>query len=216
MPNFENAATAAHYAKHRPPLHERIVERIGVRAALALDVGCGAGLSTRPLHAIAERVAGVDPAREMIKWARIVDRRGRFAVARSEALPFRDGSFDLITAAGSLNYADPARAFPELRRVITSSGTLCVYDFDQEDFAYERPPDGAIPLDPEILATVAAGFRVARSEPFRFSVTMTMCEYAEYLHTETGTCITFGPEDADEKVTLWFGGYIAWLTPASL
>ena len=111
-------------------------------------------------------MVGVEPAVEMLQWARRVAPGAHFLSARSESLPFRDGSFDLITAAGSLNYADPAAAFPELRRVLTASGSLVVYDFAQVDFRYERPPDGSRPLSPEILGQVQTAFRVARAEPW--------------------------------------------------
>jgi SAM-dependent methyltransferase len=215
MPIFATAAMAESYAKARPPLHARIVEKIGLRAAAALDAGCGAGLSTKPLRAIADRVVGVDPVPEMVKWGGRVAPGAAFAAAGAEALPFRDGAFDLVTAAGSLNYTDPARAFPELRRVIAPGGTLFVYDFSQDGFEYERPPDGAIPLDPEILARVAAGFRVARSERFRFPVTMDMGKYVDYLLSE-GIHIATAPWAPGETVTLHFSGYMAWLTPASL
>ena len=53
------------------------------------------------------------------------------ATIANESLPFRDGAFDLITAAGSLNYADPAAAFPELRRVLTDVEVLVLESFDK-------------------------------------------------------------------------------------
>ena len=215
MPIFATAAMAESYAKARPPLHARIVEKIGLRAASALDVGCGAGLSTAPLRSLADQVVGVDPFAGMVKWGAKVALGAQFAAAGAEALPFRDAAFDLITAAGSLNYADPARAFPELRRVIAPSGTLAVYDFSQDGFEFERPPDGAIPLDPDILGRVATGFRVARSERFRFPVTMDMAKYVEYLRSE-GIYVATELWTPGETMTLFFSGYLACLTPASL
>jgi ubiquinone/menaquinone biosynthesis C-methylase UbiE len=205
---YSTAALAEGYAKARPPLHERIVRRIGVPARSVLDVGCGAGLSTRPL--IADRVVGIDPFGGMVRWGPRTARSATFAVARAEALPFCDGNFDLITAAGSLNYADPARAFPELRRVLTPDGTLVVYDFSQDNFAYHRPPDGAIPLDPEILRDLADGFRVARSERFTFTIEMDRDGYEAYLRTEIDH-----PPPVERGATLDFSGYIAWLTPTA-
>jgi len=197
------------YAKARPPLHERIVERIGIRAHSALDVGCGAGLSTR--HLVAERLVGIDPFEGMVRWGPQLAPGASFVVGRAELLPFRDASFDLITAAGSLNYADPARAFPELRRVLADNGTLVVYDFAEDDFGYQRPHDGAIALDPDILGELAAGFRVARSQRFTETVEMDRDEYDAYLRTEIND-----PPAVECGATLRFSGYIAWLTPASL
>jgi ubiquinone/menaquinone biosynthesis C-methylase UbiE len=205
---YRSAKLAEGYANARPPLHARIVERIGIHAHSALDVGCGAGLSTR--HLAADRVVGVDPFADMIQWGPRVAPAASFAVARAEALPFRDGTFDLITAAGSLNYADPARAFPELRRVLTATGTLMVYDFSQDDFEYERPPESAIALSAEILGDLAAGFRVARAERFTFPVEMDRDRYEAYLRTEVDD-----PPPVEHGATLQFSGYIAWLTPAS-
>jgi len=210
---FDTPAKAEGYAKARPPLHARIVEQLGVvpRAAI-LDVGCGAGLSTAPLLPLASRVVGVEPAFRMLPWARRVAPGADFLSARSESLPFRDGAFDLITAAGSLNYADPVAAFPELRRVLTPNGSLVVYDFAQAGFPYERPPDGSRPLTPEILRNVQTAFRVARSEALEMPVSMTHEQYVAYLNTE----VDVPAPPFQERWELLFRGYIAWLTPASL
>jgi ubiquinone/menaquinone biosynthesis C-methylase UbiE len=206
---FGGAAKAEGYAKARPPLHARIVDRLSIRAATVLDVGCGAGLSTAPLRRLAPRVFAIDPVPEMLEWGSAIAPGAHFLAGRAESLPFRSGVFDLITAAGSLNYADTEAAFPELRRVITPTGTLCIYDFSQADFPYDRPPDGAIRLSPSILAEMDTGFRLARSEQFEFPVTMTHQSYIAYLGTEMKV-----PEPAYRpQWPLRFKGYIAWLKP---
>lgn len=204
---FDTPAAAEGYAKARPPLHARIVERIALSAATVLDVGCGAGLSTAPLVRLSPCVFGVDPFPEMLKWADRIVPGAHFVTARAESLPFRDGTFDLIAAAGSLNYTDPARSFPELRRVLKPQGTLAVYDFTLPDFPYERPPDGAIELNPRILAEVADGFRVDRAETLEMPVTMTHAQYVAFLKTEVNV-----PEPLwQPEWRLHFRGYIAWL-----
>ena len=64
----------AGYANARPPIHPLVIERVLARLnpprrfTRALDVGCGAGLSTRPLIAIAERCLAIDPAEAMLSW----------------------------------------------------------------------------------------------------------------------------------------------------
>jgi SAM-dependent methyltransferase len=72
MPNpFASPAMAAGYAKSRPAVHPHIIERVraflGATAPLhrGLDVGCGAGLSTRALQGLAAQCVGLDPAPEM-------------------------------------------------------------------------------------------------------------------------------------------------------
>jgi ubiquinone/menaquinone biosynthesis C-methylase UbiE len=204
---FDTPAKAEGYAKARPPLHARIAERIGIRAATALDVGCGAGLSTAPLLEFCDRVLGVDPFPEMLKWANRIAVGAHFLAAKAESLPFRDATFDLISAAGSLNYSDPARSFPELRRVLNPQGTLVVYDFTLPDFPYQRPPDGAVKLSPEILSEVATGFTVARSEALVLPVTMSHEQYVAFLKTE----VNVPDPPAQPAWNLQFRGYIAWL-----
>lgn len=201
------------YAKSRPPLHARIVARFGLRAASALDVGCGAGLSTAPLLQIADSVCAIDPFPAMVKWGPRVAPGAHFLAARAEALPLRDASFDLIAAAGSLNYADPAAAFPELRRVLAPGGTLCVYDFSQDGFPYQRPPDGSRKLDPGILARVQSSFRVARSESLDFTLEMDRARYENYLRTELETVPPLEPWRPGQTIALRFTGYLAWLAP---
>jgi hypothetical protein len=121
--------------------------------------------------------------------------------AKSEALPIRSGSVDLITAAGSLNYSTPSLALPELARVLARGGACCVYDFSQgrgsvscpglaEWFSefeqrYPRPPSEALYLDPQVIADLAQGFEVAAKEEFQIELPMTHDTYVNYLMTET-------------------------------
>jgi ubiquinone/menaquinone biosynthesis C-methylase UbiE len=204
---FDTPEKAEGYAKARPPLHGRIVERFAVRAATVLDVGCGAGLSTAPLLPLSPRVFGIDPFSSMVKWGPTVAPGAHFLTARAESLPFPSAAFDLITAAGSLNYTDPARAFPELRRVLAPNGTLCIYDFSQAHFPYHRPPHGGIPLSPEILSGMETGFQLVRSEILDLPVTMTHDQYLAYLATE----VAVEPPPHRPEWNLRFQGYIAWL-----
>jgi ubiquinone/menaquinone biosynthesis C-methylase UbiE len=47
------------------------------------------------------------------------------SVYDSERLPFPAGMFDLVTAAGSLNYADVPAALTEIARVLARTGRSC-------------------------------------------------------------------------------------------
>jgi SAM-dependent methyltransferase len=105
---FSTEDMAAGYALFRPPIHARILERVrphlSVRVRRALDVGCGAGLSTRALHELAEHCIGIEPAEAMLERSGAVAPGDDFVVGVAEAIPFAKDSIDLISAAGSLNY----------------------------------------------------------------------------------------------------------------
>jgi ubiquinone/menaquinone biosynthesis C-methylase UbiE len=125
---FDTPQMAAGYTHSRPAIHPRLIERMrsylggSERVRFALDVGCGAGLSTAPLEPIAECIMGVDPSIEMLRCARAVAPGALFVAGCAEALPVPAESVDLITAAGSLNSVDLTRFFPEARRVLTPAG----------------------------------------------------------------------------------------------
>jgi ubiquinone/menaquinone biosynthesis C-methylase UbiE len=132
---YQSARIAAGYAFGRPAVHERILERVREHLQLtsrvrrALDVGCGAGRSTAALGALAHEVVGIDPSPAMLAHCRAVAPRARFAVAAAERVPFTADTFDVITAAGSINYADLELALREISRTLTRPGTFVVYDF---------------------------------------------------------------------------------------
>src|SRR5262245_19579662 len=63
----------------------------------ALDLGCGAGRSTRLLQDLGFETTGVDISPSMINAARQQDSRGTYCLSlRGIALPFADASFDLV------------------------------------------------------------------------------------------------------------------------
>jgi SAM-dependent methyltransferase len=193
---FGTSDMAAGYATSRPPVHLRVIELVSRELGrstpfrFALDVGCGAGMSTKALDGMATRSVGMDPAEAMLKWA---TPSGNFVVGAAEALPFGAHTFDLITAAGSLNYADPDLFFPEAARVLAPDGVLAVYDFSPAvdewwTKFYKRYPPPASEgreLDLEILADVSSGFHMVCQRHFEIAITLTPDFYLDYVMTET-------------------------------
>jgi SAM-dependent methyltransferase len=193
--SFESAEIAAGYAAARPAVHPRVCRRVAqalgwTPRGTAIDIGCGAGLSTRALECLASVRIGFDPSPAMAALAS----GGAFLVARAEQMPFAAGSADLLCAAGALNYVDLDRFWPEAARVLAPEGALLVYDFSPgkvgawfEKFIerYPWPPGDALALDPETLAARARGFRVQAAQRFTENFVMSQAAYIEYMMTET-------------------------------
>jgi predicted TPR repeat methyltransferase len=204
---FSDDVMAAGYAAARPAVHPRVIARLRPwlgpgRVKRAADVGCGAGLSTRPLLALADVCVGFDPSEAMVRAARRVTPGATFVAAGAERMPLGAGAVDLLAAAGSLNYtAHLEQVWPEARRVLTRRGVLVVYDFSPgrastdgpalgEWFTsfvtrYPYPSSQARPLSPEILAELAQGFEMARAETFDIALPMNADAYRAYMLTET-------------------------------
>ena len=208
MPNpFGTDEIAAGYATSRPPVHRRVIEQAFCQSGRvapfqrALDIGCGAGVSTKALVEYAATCIGLEPSEAMLQWAPKIAPSAAFLVGAAEAIPLRRGTVDLITAAGSLNYADLDLFFPEAARVLTPQGTLLVYDFSAgrsfrnadglDDWftafhqRYPPPANEARELSPAILADLSCGVHVEANRRFEIGITLAPEFYLDYVLTET-------------------------------
>lgn len=98
-----------------------------------LDVGCGSGMALQLMsrRTTTGRLTGVDLSPEMVAMSR---RRNahladRLVVREGNAmsLPFREGSFDVVTAIETFYFwPDPAAGLTECRRVLRPGGWLSV------------------------------------------------------------------------------------------
>lgn len=126
-----------------------------------LDVGCGPGTITAEFAArlAPGRVVGLDAAQEIIDRANEQFARDGldFVVGDAYALPFEDGSFDIVHAHQTLQHvADPVAVLREMRRVATPGGIVAARDVDYAGtFWY--------PLLPGLDAWLALYERVHRS-----------------------------------------------------
>ena len=235
---YDSERLAACYAFDRPPVHEQILRsaRLTRRAERALDVGCGAGLSAAALAPLARQVVGLEPVPAMLAHRRTVAPRASFVIGQAERLPFTSGSFDLVTAAGSLNYADlPSAALAEIARVLTRDGTFVLYDFSAGRrsvsgaelarwyASFEQrfpPPPGWEPLDVRELPLADYGLRLLDFTDVETRLPMTFDAYLRYALSEVnvdsaiarGSC---GAEEAREAATgAAVPGYVATLARA--
>lgn len=116
----------------------------GQTAGRALEVGIGAGQMMADLRVRGYQVYGVDLSSEMALSARTFlegrapNRANCIAAADVEHLCFADGSFDLVVAAGVIEYLpETARALSEIARVLTVGGTAILSVRNR--FALGRP-----------------------------------------------------------------------------
>lgn len=89
-----------------------------------LDLGTGTG-RTLPLLPPAARVVAVDPSIDALRRARRRAPTVPVVLARAEALPFREGTFDtVLSGLVFCSVSDPPRGLAEVRRVLRAGGEL--------------------------------------------------------------------------------------------
>jgi SAM-dependent methyltransferase len=96
-----------------------------VRGRDMLELGCGGGQWSIALEAAGARSVGLDLSREQLRHARRGSASVPLLAADAERLPFADAAFDIVFCDhGALNFCDPARALPEVARVLRPGGLL--------------------------------------------------------------------------------------------
>ena len=198
---YDSERLAAAYAYDRPPIHEQILRsaHLGRQAERALDVGCGAGLSTAALAPLARKVVGLEPIPTMLTHRRTVAPHAGFVIGQAERLPFAGRTFDLVAAAGSLNYTDLPSALAEIARVLTGDGTFLLYDFSVgrtsvsgdelanwfTTFEQRFPwPPGWQPFDVRELPLASYGLRLLDHTDIEIQLPMSFDAYLRYMLSE--------------------------------
>lgn len=133
--------------KNRPFLHRQVIERFqkdvtGQIFSNGLDIGCGAGLSSKALKLICRHVTGTDISDEMIAVAKEIceDAEGYdFIVSRAEDLPVLNRKFDIVTAAGVIQWVEKGPFLQKLNSVMNTHGYLLIYDFCISDHMKDCP-----------------------------------------------------------------------------
>lgn len=126
---------------------------MGGRSGLrVLDVGCGTGIAARQFQGVGSIVLGIDPDERMAAYAR---KRGLdVEVSTFEAWEPSGRQFDVVTAAQSWHWVDPAIGSRKAAEVLCPGGRLAIFGH-----VFEPP-------DPVAKATAEAYRRVVPDSPF--------------------------------------------------
>jgi demethylmenaquinone methyltransferase / 2-methoxy-6-polyprenyl-1,4-benzoquinol methylase len=120
----------------------RVRDKISSSSTRILDVACGTGdLSLTLFEITGARVVGADFCRPMLDIA--ADKvAGQVQLIEADALtlPFRDGSFDVVTIAfGLRNLSSVANGLAELHRILKPGGWGAVLEFSKPSNMILRP-----------------------------------------------------------------------------
>jgi SAM-dependent methyltransferase len=186
----------------------------------AIDIGCGTGLSSRALAAIAQEVVGLDPSREMIANAEPREHVA-YVVGDAEDMPFADASFDAMTLSSVFHWLDRRAFLSHAKRVLRPGASLVIYDniFSGQmvgdarfgDWVravyvarYPIPPQNRQPFGPEEAS--AAGFEMVSFARYENRVSWSADRLVAYLLTQSN--VIAGVEGGAESID----SAKAWLT----
>lgn len=224
MNYFAPQSAAERYAKGRPYFHPHVVSRIKAYLELtepvarALDVGCGTGLSTRSLKAIARHVVGIDNAAAMLALAPL-DPQIAYVVAPAEKIPATDTDFDLITLSSVFHWINRSAFLVEARRVLRPQGWLIVYDnyfsarmeensafhtWGHEHYfpRYPSPPRARVGFSAE--DSEKDGFQFLGQEDYQNFVQFSVETLVDYLVTQSNIIAAVeGGKESIEDVRQW-------------
>lgn len=128
-----------HYLQNGPMGDSELLNRVVQLAdpspsACVLDVACGAGLLAIAFANSVNKVVGVDLSDAMLAEAQKKAARYNlvnisFQYGDSEAIPFANETFDIVTCKLALHYfQNPDKAMSEIKRVTKSGGRIVLVD----------------------------------------------------------------------------------------
>ncbi|MBK8029089.1 MAG: class I SAM-dependent methyltransferase [Chloroflexi bacterium] len=106
-----------------------LVAQTGARRVL--EVGCGTGHWLETLAPDLDLIVGLDPSTGMLTQAQARPGQIDLVQGRDDALPFADGSFDLVYVVNALHHFNDKPGFPAaVKRLLRPGGALALIGHD--------------------------------------------------------------------------------------
>jgi ubiquinone/menaquinone biosynthesis C-methylase UbiE len=163
-----------------------------VDGARVLDVGCGTGVLTRRLARLPKvgSVVGVDVAPSLLDRARnlCTDSNIVFQEGDAMALPFPDGSFDLVVLDSTLSHVpDAEEAVREAARVLRPHAWLAVFDGNYSTTTVALGPHDPLQacVDAMMAGSVTDAWFMRRLPAMARACGLTVTRFANHGYVET-------------------------------
>jgi len=121
--------------EHPPAIVDSVLSFLKVKyggpLSLAVDVGCGSGMSTHNLFGKFDSILGVDLSTAMIEQAK--HKFGQthpaavFKVSKAETLPVQATSAQMVLVGRAIHYFDQKSFFREVERILVPNGVVAYY-----------------------------------------------------------------------------------------
>lgn len=178
------------YVDGRKPSGAAVYERLNFLGSdiVVLDLGCGTGISTKPLCTHFNEVYGCDADERMLqKFTQDSDlRHVQVVQGIAEHLPFKDNTFGLVTMFSSFHWFCNDEAVEEITRVLNKNGYVyvvhgsrCPYSEEAkeifEKIIGQKIPDAKNGFNPSSIL-MSHGFNVILDERISVEETYTIDE----------------------------------------
>lgn len=166
----------------------------GVKAGdRVLDVGCGAGQSTRDAARVGESALGVDLSEAMLEEARSVEEsvgNVSFELADAQRHPFPGNHFDVVISRfGTMFFADPVAAFGNLARALRPEGRLAMLVWQAAE-----EQEWAITIRDALKAGPAGNAAFSLAEPETVQGILDAAGFRSVAHQELREPVYYGPD----------------------
>lgn len=213
--------------KTRPFLHKQVIEQLQRDMNLThfqngLDVGCGAGLSTKALKLICDKVTGTDISEEMVSVASEIcsEQTFTFFVSKAEETPQPEQLYDIVTAAGVIQWVEIEAFLKNLSSLTNNEGIVLIYDFWISDKMkgvpeytdwyqnkylkrFPKPSRNEIIWTNEIVCPY--GFEMQKQNTLQLEYTFNMEDFIKFMMLQSNVSIKIEGEGQNEKeIKTWF------------